>query len=167
MFRSIAVLQKKRYHRNMKHLLFSVILGSSLFLSSCSFRDELEYCPPLSAPIEGARAFLVTDELKQTIDVRLNGVRAECKAGADGIVFLEIKAGMKITRDLGKNVEADVAIVPMMTAVLDVNDNLLSNETFAYRIGFSMDQDRLLPVFEFELEVPADGRAVISLVPAS
>lgn len=167
MFRSIAVLQKKRYHRNMKHVLFSVILGSSLFLASCSFREDLEHCPPLSAPIEGARAFVVTDELKQRIDVRLNGVRAVCKAEASGVVLLEIKAGMKITRDLGENAEADVAVVSMMTAVLDLNDNLLSNETFAYRIGFNSDQDRLLPVFEFELEVPADGRVVLSLMPGS
>ena len=53
----------------MKHLLLSVILGSSVFLASCSFREDLEYCPPLSAPIEGARAFVATDELKQTVDV--------------------------------------------------------------------------------------------------
>ena len=150
----------------MKHLFFSVILGSSVFLTSCSFREKLEYCPPLSAPIEGTRAFVVTDELKQPVDVRLNGVRAECTAEADGKVLMEIKAGMKITRDLGENAAADVAAVPMMTAVLDLNDNLLSNETFAYRIGFSTDLERLLPVFEFELVVPADGRAVISLMPA-
>jgi hypothetical protein len=42
---------------------------------------------------------------------------------------------------------------------------VLSNEAFGYKTGFDTDRARLLPVVEFELVVPADGRAVISLTP--
>ena len=166
MFRSIAVLQKKDYHLNMKQIVTLSLLSGLVFLTACSFfDDDLVVCPPLSAPVEGARAFVLTDEHQQVVDVRLNGVSAECTAESDGNVLMEIKAGMKITRNLSKSSEPDIAVVPIMTAVLDANDNVLSNETFGYKNGFDTDLERLLPVFEFDLVVPADGRAVISLRP--
>ena len=141
------------------------MFGGLVFLASCSFNDELVSCPSLSAPVEGARAFVLTDEQKQTVDVRLNGVRARCTAEADGSILMEVKAGLKMTRDLAQNAAADIAIVPMMTAILDANDDVLSNEAFGYKTGFDTDLARLMPVVEFELVVPADGRAVISLTP--
>ena len=141
------------------------MFGSLAFLASCSFNDELVSCPSLSAPVEGARAFVVTDEEKQTVDVRLNGVRARCTAEADGRTLMEVKVGLKMTRNLAQNAAADIAIVPMMTAILDANDEVLSNQAFGYKTGFNTDLARLLPVVEFELVVPADGRAVISLTP--
>ena len=149
----------------MKQLVVPAMFGSLVFLASCSFNDELVFCPPLSAPVEGARAYVVTDEQKQTVDVRLNGVRAQCTAEADGRILMEVKVGLKMTRNLAQNAAADIAIVPMMTAILDANDEVLSNEAFGYKTGFNTDLARLLPVVEFELVVPADGRAVISLTP--
>ena len=149
----------------MKQLVIPAMLGSLVFLVSCSSKDKLVLCPPLSAPVEGARAFVLTDEQKQTVDVRLNGVRARCTDEADGSILMEVKAGLKMTRDLAQNAAADIAIVPMMTAVLDANDDVLSNEAFGYKTGFDTDLARLMPVVEFELVVPADGRAVISLTP--
>ena len=141
------------------------MFGSLVFLTSCSFNDEWVSCPPLSAPVEGARAYVVTDEQKQTVDVRLNGVRTQCTAEADGRILMEVKAGLKMTRNLAQNAAADIANVPMMTAILDANDEVLSNEALDYKIGFNTDLARLLPLVEFELVVPADGRAVISLTP--
>ena len=149
----------------MKQFVVPAILGSLVFLASCSSKDELVSCPALSAPVEGARAFVVTDEQKQTVDVRLNGVRVQCTPEADGSILMEVKAGLKMTRDLAQNAAADIAIVPMMTAILDANDEVLSNEAFGYKTGFDTDLARLLPLVEFELVVPADGRAVISLTP--
>jgi hypothetical protein len=149
----------------MKQLVVPAMLGSLVFLASCSSKDELVFCPSLSAPVEGARAFVVTDEQEQTVDVRLNGVRAQCTAEADGSILMEVKVGLKMTRNLAQNASADIAIVPMMTAILDANDEVLSNEAFGYKTGFNTDLARLLPVVELELVVPADGRAVISLTP--
>ena len=123
------------------------------------------FCPPLTAPPEGARAFIVTDEHQQTVDVRLNGVRAECTAEANGNILMAVKAGLKLTRNLAENAEADIAVVPMMTAILDADDQVVSNDSFGYKNGFDKDLARLLPVVEFELVVPAGGRAVISLTP--
>lgn len=123
-------------------------------------------CPPLSAPPEGARAFVVTDDYQQTVDVRLNGVRAQCTVKANGNILMAVKAGLKLTRDLAENAEADIAVVPMMTAILDADDQVVSNDSFGYKNGFDTDLARLLPVVEFELVVPSGGRAVMSLTPS-
>jgi hypothetical protein len=123
------------------------------------------FCPPLSAPPEGARAFVVTDEHRQIVDVRLNGVRAQCTAEANGDVLMTVNAGLKLTRNLAENAEPDIAVVPMMTAILDADDQVVSNDSFGYKNGFDTDLERLLPVVEFELVVPSGGRAVIILTP--
>ena len=149
----------------MKHRSLPALLGCLVFLSSCASDDDLVLCPSLSAPLEGARAFVVTDKYQQTVDVRLNGVRAECTAEANGNILMAVKAGLKLTRNLAENAEADIAVVPMMTAILDADDQVVSNDSFGYKNGFDTDLARLLPVVEFELVVPAGGRAVISLTP--
>tara|TARA_B100001564_G_scaffold305695_1_gene274826 strand:+ start:278 stop:781 length:504 start_codon:yes stop_codon:yes gene_type:complete len=163
--RSIAVLKKNRYHLAMKCLPLLALLGCLVFLSSCSSNDDVVFCPPLSAPPEGARAFVVTDEHRQIVDVRLNGVRALCTVEANGDVLMEVKAGLKLTRNLAENAEPDIAVVPMMTAILDANDQVVSNDSFGYKNGFNTDLARLLPIVEFELVIPSGGRAVISLTP--
>jgi len=149
----------------MKQIYLPALLGSVLLFASCSSDDDIVYCPSLTAPPEGARAFILTDNNQQTVDVRLNGVRADCTAEANGDVLMEVKAGLKMTRNLAESAEADIAVVPMMTAILDANNTVISNDAFGYKTGFNTDLDRLLPVVEFELVVPAGGRAVISLTP--
>ena len=149
----------------MNHLSLPVLLGCLVFLSSCSSNDDVVFCPPLSAPPDGARVFVVTDEYRQIVDVRLNGVRALCSVEANGDVLMEVKAGLKLTRNLAENAEPDIAVVPMMTAILDANDQVVFNDSFGYKNGFDTDLERLLPVVEFELVVPSGGRAVVSLKP--
>ena len=141
------------------------LLGCLVSLSSCSSFSDVVSCPPLSAPPEGARAFVVTDNFRQIVDVRLNGVSAQCTAEANGDVLVEVKAGLKLTRDLSENAEPDIAVVPMLIAILNADDQVVSNDSFGYKNGFDSDLGRLLPVVEFELVVPSDGRAVISLMP--
>ena len=149
----------------MKVLSLPALLGCLVFFSSCSLNDDVVSCPRLSAPPEGARAFVVTDEHRQIVDVRLNGVRAQCTSEANGDVLMEVKAGLKLTRNLAENSEPDIAVVPMMIAILDADDRVVSNDRFGYRNGFKTDLEHLLPVVEFELVVPSGGRAVISLTP--
>ena len=165
MLRSIAVLQKTRYDHPMQQLSVPVLLGCLVFLSSCALLSDVVSCPSLSAPPEGARAFVMTDEHRQIVDVRLNGVRAQCTVEANGDVLMEVKAGLKLTRNLAENAKPDIAVVPMMTAILDAGDKVVSNDSFGYKNGFDSNLDRLLPVVEFELVVPSGGRAVISLTP--
>ena len=149
----------------MKHLSLLTLLGCLVFFSSCSSDDDMVFCPPLTAPPEGARAFIVTDEHRQIVDVKLNGVRAQCTAEANGDILMTVNAGLKLTRNLAENAEPDIAVVPMMTAILDANDQVVANDSFGYMNSFDTDLERLLPVVEFELVVPSGGRAVISLTP--
>ena len=149
----------------MNRLSLLALVGCLVFLSSCSSNDDVVFCPPLSAPLEGARAFVVTDEHRQIVDVRLNGVSAECTAEANGDVLMTVNAGLKLTRNLAENAESDIAVVPMMTAILDADDQVVSNDSFGYKNGFDTGLERLLPVVEFELVVPSGGRAVMSLTP--
>ena len=149
----------------MQHLSVPGLLGCLMFLSSCALLSDVVSCPLLSAPPEGMRAFVMTDKHRQIVDVRLNGVRAQCTAEANGDVLMEVKAGLKLTRNLAENAEPAIAVVPMMTAILDADDQVVSNSSFGYKKGFDADLDRLLPVVEFELVVPSGGRAVISLTP--
>ena len=105
----------------------------------------------LSAPPEGARAFVLTENNRQVIDVRLNGVRAECTDEKNGNVLMSVKTGLKMTRRLIENAEPDIAIVPMMTAILNSEDIVLFNDEFGYKTGFNKDLEELYPVVEFEL----------------
>ena len=70
-----------------------------------------------------------------------------------------------MTRNLAENAKPDIAVVPMMTAILDADEQVVSNDSFGYKNGFDTDLERLFPVVEFELVVPSGGRAVISLMP--
>ena len=119
----------------MQHLFVPILLGCLVFLNSCALLSDVVSCPPLSAPPEGARAFVMTDEHRQIVDVRLNGVRAQCTAEANGDVLMEVKAGLKLTRNLAENAKPDIAVVPMMTAILDANDKVVSNDSFGYKNG--------------------------------
>jgi hypothetical protein len=78
---------------------------------------------------------------------------------------MEVKAGLKLTRNLDQGAAPDIAIVPMMVAIVGANDNVLSNDQFGYKNGFDENVSKLFPVVEFELVVPSGGRAVISLAP--
>lgn len=149
----------------MKHISIPAVLGGLIFFSACSSNDDVVICPPLSAPPEGARAFVKTDNQQQVVDVRLNGVSAQCRAESSGTVLMEVSAGLKLTRNLAEGAGQDVAIVPVITAIIDAGETVLSNDSFGYKNGFNTDVDRLFPVIKFDLVVPSDGRAVISLTP--
>ena len=71
----------------------------------------------------------------------------------------------QVDQDPKQNKTPDIAVVPMMTAILDADEQVVSNDSFGYKNGFETDLARLLPVVEFELVVPAGGRAVIRLTP--
>lgn len=146
--------------------LFAPLLGSVLMaVASCSGSDDVVVCPSVSAPEEGARVFVQTDDNKQIVDARFNGVRAICTAQNDGTIKMEIKAGLKLTRNLNQNVSADIVAVPLMSAILDANDVVISNEVFGYRNGFDKGVAKLYPVAEMDFVVPVGGRIVLSLRP--
>ena len=166
MFRSIAVKEKKLYVGPMKKMSFLALIGCSVLLAGCASQDEVVFCPTISAPEEGARAFVRSDDAKQVFDVRLNGVNAICTRHNSGDTMVAMSVGLKIKRSLVEGAENDVVAVPMMSAIVDTNQKVMSNQEFGYRVGFDKGNDSKFPVAEVEQLVPAEARLVISLRPA-
>jgi hypothetical protein len=165
-FRSIAVREKKLYVGNMKQISFLAVIGCSIFLAGCTSKDEFVSCPAISAPEQGTRAYVRSDETRQVFDVRLNGVDAVCTRHKSGGTKIALRTGLKVKRDLAAGAGNDTLSLPLMTAIVDRNQAVTANEDFGYLIGFSKDDAVKYPVVEFEQIVPADARLVISLKPA-
>ena len=142
------------------------LIGCLVLLAGCASQDEVVFCPTISAPEEGARAFVRSDDAKQVFDVRLNGVNAICTRHNTGATMVTLSVGLKVKRSLADGVENDVVAVPMMSAIVDANQIVISNQEFGYRVGFDKGNDSKFPVAEIEQLVPADARLVISLRPA-
>ncbi|MDB9891346.1 hypothetical protein OAD74_08245 [Alphaproteobacteria bacterium] len=150
----------------MKQMSFMALIGCSVLLAGCTSQDEVVFCPTISAPEEGARAFVRSEDAKQVFDVRLNGVNAICTPHNSGGTMVALSVGLKIKRFLPEGAENDVVVVPMMSAIVDVNQTVMSNQGFDYRFGFDKGSDSKFPVAEVEQLVPAEARLVISLRPA-
>ena len=166
MFRSIAVREKKLYAGPMKHMSFMALIGCSVLFAGCASRDEVVFCPTISAPEEGAHAFVRSDNAKQVFDVRLNGVNATCTRHNSGGTMVVLSVGLKIKRSLVDGAENDFVAVPMMSAIVDTNQTVMSAQEFGYLVGFDKGSDSKFPVAEVEQLVPAEARLVISLRPA-
>ena len=150
----------------MKQLSFFALIGCSLLFTGCASEDGVVFCPVISAPEEGARSFVRSDTAGQMFDVRLNGVTADCKGHKSGSTAVALTVGLKLNRNLGEGTDADVLAVPMMTATVDDQQNVISNSEFGYIVGFAKGIKQQYPTVEFETIVPAGARLVISLKPA-
>ena len=80
--------------------------------------------------------------------------------------MLALSVGLKVKRSLAEGSENDVVAVPMMSAIVDTNQTVISNQEFGYLVGFDKGSDRKFPVAEVEQLVPTEARLVISLRPA-
>ena len=149
----------------MKKVLLMAVIGCSVLLAGCASQDKGAFCPTISAPEEGARAFVRSDDAKQVFDVRLNGVSAICTPHNSGGTMVALSVGLKIKRSLAEGAENDVVAVPMMSAIIDTNQTVMSNQEFGYVVGFDKGSDSKFPVAEVEQLVPAGARLVISLRP--
>jgi hypothetical protein len=165
-FRSIAVEEKKLYVVPMKQMLVMALIGYSVLLAGCASQNEVVFCPTISAPEEGARAYVRSDDAKQVFDVRLNGVNAICTRDNTGGTMVALSVGLKVKRSLAEGAENDVVAVPMMLAIVDANQTVIANQEFGYRVGFDKGNDNKFPVADIEQLIPADARLVISLRPA-
>ena len=125
-----------------------------------------QLCPVISAPEEGARSFVRSDTAGQLFDVRLNGVTADCVRHKSGGTAVALTVGLKVNRNLGEGTDADVLAVPMMTAMVDDQQTIISNSELGYIVGFGKGAKQQYPTVEIEKIVPANARLVISLKPA-
>ena len=96
-------------------------------------------------------------------DVRLNGVTADCVRHKSGGTAVALTVGLKLDRNLGEGTEADVLAVPMMTAMVNEQQNVISNSEFGYTVGFEKGTKQQYPTVEFEKIFPANTCLVISL----
>ena len=147
----------------MKQLSFLALIGCSVLFTGCTSNDEIVTCPVISAPEEGARSFVRSDTAGQMFDVRLNGVTAACLRHKSGGTVVALTVGLKLDRNLGEGTDADVIAVPMMTAMVDNQQTVISNSQFGYIVGFGKGAKQQYPTVELEEIVPANARLVISL----
>ena len=150
----------------MKQLSFLALIGCLVLFTGCASKDEIVTCPVISAPEEGARSFVRSDKAGQLFDVRLNGVTADCMRHKSGGTAMALTVGLKLDRNLEEGTDADLLAVPMMTAMVDNQQTVISNSEFGYIVGFEKGAKQQYPTVEFEKIVPANARLIISLKPA-
>ena len=135
-------------------------------LSACSaFEPDYYNCDDrISSYAEGARSSLTSDITAQNVEVRFNGVSARCYDN-DGVTIMEVGIGLKVLRDLAENVEVAPVNVPIATALLNGEDEVLSYETFSYDMQFPDGVRVLYPLVRREFTLTLDGRVIMALTP--
>ena len=146
-----------------KPLYAASLLSLGLILSACSSDDVIVACPTVTAPEEGATAYVMMDNIGDVVDVRFNGVSARCTLLDNGNTNVALSVGLKLKREAASG--PDVVSVGVMSAIVAADDVVTQNEQTTYKAGFQ-DADVLkYPVANIEYEVPAGSRLVISLTP--
>ena len=54
-----------------------------------------------------------------------------------------------------------------MVAVVDGDEQVTSHDSFGYKMAFAKGNDSLYPVVDFEIDVPRDGRIILSMTTES
>lgn len=143
----------------------SPVLVTAALLAGCSIGSEYVKCPELTAPEEGAEAFMRIDETGEIINARMNGVRAICeKVGDDGI-SMKLTVGLKIRRLGAEGYPAGVAQVNVVGVVAE-GDKIVSSEApVRYKAGFKKGEMMMYPVVDYNVTVKQGQRLIVSLVP--
>lgn len=145
-------------------LISTMVCGVAL--AGCSaFEPDYYNCENrVTSYAEGARSSIITDDESQNVEVRFNGVSARCYDSGN-IVNVELGIGLKVTRDLGEGAEVSPVTVPMISAKLDNNDEVLSTDSFIYTMQFRANVDQIYPLVRREMVMPQGGRIILSLTP--
>jgi hypothetical protein len=145
--------------------LLGVILAGCLLQACAQLRPSQIDCKGrITAAADGARVNIQTVDQGQPVEARLNGVDAQCY-DRGGKTVMQVKIGLKVSRDLAVNSEAIFLEVPVISAVLDEADKPVSHNSESFRMAFPASRGVLYPVVETEMRLPLKGRAVISLSP--
>ena len=138
---------------------------AGVLLSACAGKPNYIACPDISAPQEGANAFMKMDETGEIIDVRLNGVRGLCERNKDGTTEMVVSVGLKLKRAASEQLEAGVAQVEMATFIIDSDDKVVTRDAVKYKTGFAKGQRIHYPAAEYKIDIADGNRLVISLIP--
>ena len=120
----------------MKQIFYGLDWLLGTFCLVVLVKMRLSFAQRLVLPKKGARALVRSDDAKQVFDVRLNGVRAICTRHKSGGTMVALSVGLKIKRSLAEGAENDVVAVPMMSAIVDDQQAVISNDEFGYIVGF-------------------------------
>ena len=142
------------------------LLVTAALLSGCAGDPDYVPCPEMTAPEEGAEAFMRIDDTGEIVNARLNGVRAKCEqVGEDGI-SMDLSIGLKIKRLSAEAYPAGVAQINVVALVAEGDKVVSSSEQIRYKAGFRKGQRMMYPVVDHEVTVKQGQRLILSLVPS-
>lgn len=143
----------------------SPLLVTAALLAGCAGDPEYVTCPELTAPEEGAEAFMRIDETGEIVNARLNGVRARCEQVGENGVSMDVSVGLKIKRLATGDLPAGVAQVNVVGLVAEDDKVVSSPPPIRYKGGFRKDQRIMYPVVSYKVTVQQGQRLILSLVP--
>jgi hypothetical protein len=143
----------------------SPLLVTAALLAGCSTGSEFVKCPELTAPEEGAEAFMRIDETGEIINARMNGVRASCEQVGDDGISMKLSVGLKIRRFGVDAYPAGVAQVNVVGVVAEGDKIVSSQAPVRYKAGFKKGEMTMYPVFDYKITVKQGQRLILSLVP--
>ena len=145
-------------------LAYAAVLTSMLTLTGCSsFKPETQDCTKqVTVPPVGSN-MVILSEAGQEVAVRLNGITAQCHDKNDGTV-INVDVGLKVTRNLEQNSDAQYLRVPFITAIIDGDDKVVDHSSFGYRMAFGKNIGEIYPLTDFKLTIPKGGRLILSLI---
>ena len=148
----------------LHHILPSVFIVAAL--SGCSvFEPETYNCSAnVTSYQDGVRSSLITQNTKQNVEVRLNGVSAICEDRANDVAT-EVAIGLKVSRELEDSREVAPVIVPMVAAVISADETVLETQSFVYTMQFTANSPVIYPLVRRDFAVPKGGRVILSLTP--
>ena len=148
-----------------RFLAASPLLVTAALLAGCAGDPDYVKCPELTAPEEGAEAFMRIDETGEIVNARLNGVRALCeKVGDDGI-SMELSVGLKMKRLSAEAYPTGVVQVNVVGLVAEGDKIVSSEPPIRYKAGFRKGQRLMYPVVDYDVTVKEGQRLILSLVP--
>jgi hypothetical protein len=95
----------------------------------------------------------------------LNGVKAKCTSHKSGGTVVALTIGLKIDSTLLEGKGDSLVVLPMMTATVNEQEEVIANDEFDYRVVFNTGDAKKYSSVELEQLVPANARLVISLKP--
>lgn len=153
--------------RRIPNRLFAIspLLFTAALLAACAGDPAIVKCPELTAPAEGAEAFMRIDDTGEVVNVRLNGVRARCEQVGENGVSMDLSIGLKIKRLGADEYPAGVAQINVVGLVAEGDRIVSSPPLIRYKAGFRKGQQTMYPVVEHDVTVTDGQRLIISLVP--
>ena len=148
----------------IKTIVPSLMLATAL--SACSaFQPDYYNCDnKVTSYAQGARSSLTTELNARNVEVRLNGVSAQCYDEEAG-VETELAIGLKVSRELEEGGAVDPVVVPMAAAIISADETVLETVSFVYTMQFMAGAETIYPLVRREFTVPKGGRVILSLTP--